>query len=137
MVQVRVSIRYGLALCIVLAAMFLRHGIVMAFGELPPFITFFPAVALAAMLLGARAGILATFLSAIMVDCFLMHPHYGFTVVNPAEALALGLFTVAGLLMSWTAGLLGQSRRREAEAALRQSEARLSLQVFNKNYGYI
>jgi PAS domain S-box-containing protein len=111
--------RYGLALLMVSAAMLLRLGLVATYGELPTFITFYPVVALAAMFLGPRAGIFATLLSALAVNWFVML-HFRLTVANLNEVVALALFTTAGMIVSWMAGQLDLSRRREGESAERE-----------------
>jgi PAS domain S-box-containing protein len=106
-----------LAVAIATALRFALHGL---FGQTVAFITFYPAVALVAMFLGAGAGVAATVLSAVAADYFAMPPLYALGPSHPAQAVALGLFAASGLLISLMARQIGLARRREAEAAERE-----------------
>jgi PAS domain S-box-containing protein len=110
---------YALALIAVVLATLLRLALHGLFGTGFAFITFYPAVAIVALLFGARAGVLATVLSTLAADYYLIPPTGVFTLANLGDALALCLFTLAGVLISAMAGLLERSRRREFETASR------------------
>ena len=62
------------AIIVVLAATALRLVFLQGLGTGFAFITFYPAVMLAALYGGLRAGMLATLLSAAAADYFLMEP---------------------------------------------------------------
>ena len=81
--------RYGAAVGIVLAATLLRLVLLPDLGTGYAFITFYPALMLAALYGGLRAGLLATFLSAAMADYFWMEPAGTFAMANPIDWLAL------------------------------------------------
>ena len=70
--------RYGMAVAIliVLAATLLRLAFFPSLGMRVAFITFFPALMLAALYGGLRAGLLATCLSAVIADYFWMFQHF-------------------------------------------------------------
>jgi len=64
----------AVAIAIVLAATLLRLILLPAPGMRVAFVTFYPAVMLAALYGGLRAGLLATFLSAAIADYFWIEP---------------------------------------------------------------
>ena len=66
--------RYGIAIALVLAATVLRLVFMQALETRAAFIVFYPAVMLAAFYGGLRAGMLATFLSAVLADYFWKEP---------------------------------------------------------------
>ena len=110
---------YAFALIAVVLATLLRLALHGLFGTGFAFITYFPAVAIVALLFGGRAGVLATVLSALATDYYFIRPIGIFTRANLGDALALYLFTLAGVLISVMAGLLERARRREFETASR------------------
>ena len=65
---------YGVAIAIVVTATAVRFVLSPALGMSSPFLTFYPAVILAALYGGLRAGLLTTVLSTLIVDYFLMEP---------------------------------------------------------------
>lgn len=104
------------------------------------FITFFPAVALVAIVAGGWTGFLATVLSALTATWVVLTPGHSMRVQNLGDMVALGLFMLAGGLISVTAGMLGRARKqvwqaierekaaekvRQAEEALRRSEEQM------------
>jgi two-component system, sensor histidine kinase PdtaS len=62
--------RYGFAVLTVAVATLLRYALDIAFGQFPPFVMFFPAIILVAVLAGFVPGILATILSSVSVAFF-------------------------------------------------------------------
>ena len=119
--------RYGAAVGIVLAAALLRLMLLPGLGMGFAFITFYPAVMLAALYGGLRAGVLATVLSGLTADYFWMEPTGTFAIANPIDWLALSIFGGNGLLVSWVAEKVHQSkiRRQQAEASRRVELERL------------
>jgi PAS domain S-box-containing protein len=132
--------RYVLTVGVVVLAAALQWALDAALGTGFGFITFYPAVAIVGMVAGGRAGLLATALSAGVADLLFLGPRWHLAMNSPANWVALGLFVTAGALMSGMAGMLGQARKREWQAAerekgleqLRLSEARYRL-LFDKN----
>lgn len=108
--------RYGVALGAVILAAGARVGLDGLLGPGVPFITFFPAVALAGMLAGGRAGLAATFLSALVADWLFLEPRLGL-LPRRADLVSLPLFLAAGILVSAMAALLSRARRSQQQAA--------------------
>ena len=62
---------------------------------------FYPAVMLAALYGGSRAGLLATALSAILADYFWIEPTGSFAVAQTADWLGLVIFLLSGTMIAW------------------------------------
>lgn len=105
-------------------------------GSLPPFVTFFPAVMVAAMLGGAGPTLFATALAGLTIQ-------YGLFAGAPpsaAEIAALIIFYANGALM---AGISSAYHRQRAKAAayergrlrrLARAESRMALQASENRY---
>src|SRR3954453_21037665 len=101
-------VAYGVAVLGVGLSVLLRLALFGFVADRSPFITFFPAIILGAYLGGLWPGLLATLLSAVAVDYFLLEPRYFLWIENQAEAYALGLFVLIGVALS----VLGESGLR-------------------------
>jgi len=117
--------RYGLAFVAVAAGFGLRKALTAWIGPgLPTYITFYPAVMVAALLAGFGPGLLATALTALSVAFWILPPE-GFAISSPVERLGVVLFTGMGLFMSVVAELYRRDRRKAAaydqEMALRET----------------
>jgi len=126
----RPYLRFAFAALIVAAAILLRLAIVRLIGaELPPFITFYPAVMVAALLCGFGPGLLATVLCALAADYWILPPRGSFVIANPAEAIALAFFSSMGVFLSCVAEAHRRSQQRVAaldrELALHESREEL------------
>jgi PAS domain S-box-containing protein len=108
------AIRYAAAVAIVAVAVVLRMWLAESFGTLPPFITLYPAVLLAASIGGGGPGILATILSALAADYWFIPPYGSFSIATSNDALALAIFTGSSLFLSVLAERLRRSRWAEA-----------------------
>lgn len=87
-------IRYGLAVLVVSLATGIRIALLPIIPTGSPFLTFFLAILLAAWQGGLGPGLLASVLSMLAADFFLIEPLYGF---NPSAAyswISLGIFVV-------------------------------------------
>ena len=123
------------AVTFVIAAAVLRHLFLEPLGNQSPFITFFPAVALAALFGGLRSGAIATVLSAALVDYIWLPPFRAFAISSSPERLSLVTFVVSGLIVSWIAERTKQAnlaasraetnRREEVERLVQQRTAEL------------
>jgi len=126
--------RYALAVVAVVIGILLRVLLVEQVGELPTFITFYPAVMIAAVIGGLGPGLLATALAALAADYWFISPP-GFGEVSAAGAVALGLFSAMGVLMSLVAALYASARFKVAayakEVQLHESEERFRLFMDN------
>ena len=140
---------YGVAIAIVITATAVRFALSAALGKSSPFLTFYPAVILAALYGGLRAGLLTTVLSALIADYFWIEPAGQFTIGGPIDWLTVLLFLLACTMISFAIEAMHKARvglvlyrdhleelvkdrtdelereaveRRQAEAALRESE---------------
>jgi PAS domain S-box-containing protein len=106
------QVAYGVAGQATGVSILLRWPLWPVIGDHAPFMTFFPAVMLSAYLGGLGPGLVATFGSAAASAFFLPKPHFSFEVDDPADVLALGLFTLTGVVLSALSESLHRSRRR-------------------------
>jgi PAS domain S-box-containing protein len=113
--------RYAMAVALVAAALLLRYLLVAKLGvDLPPFITFYPAIMIAAVLGGLGAGLLATALATLGTDLFILPPAGHFAIARPSDTIALGLFVAMGALMSILAENYRRSQRSIAAYRMEQ-----------------
>ena len=103
---------YGLALSAVAGAVLLRHLILVYCGATPAYITFYPAVVLAALLGGLGPGLVATTLSAVWAASFIFPPAW-----HAGGAIGLAIFTVMGVATSVLAESVDRNRRKAAIAS--------------------
>ena len=123
-------VRYGIAVVAPAFACLLHRQLSdWVGGNLQAFVTFFPAVMLTAVLGGLGPGLLATLLSVVAADWWIVTPHRFTTSGTAVEALGLAVFAFMGVCIS---GLLEGHRRvrdrvaaYEKELALRQSQEAL------------
>src|SRR3954465_1522483 len=103
-------LRYGCAVLAGAAAAGLRWLLHDVFGGTLAYITFHPLVALVAMLAGGGPGVLATVLSGVVVDVWIIDPGGNH---DAAEAVGMGLFAASCLVMCAMGEMLRRARRRE------------------------
>ena len=87
---------YGLALLFVAAAIAARWLLDYAFGPMPAFITFYPALMVAALVGGLGPGLVATALRGLAADYFFMAPTGSLMVESVGDWVALVLFWCIG-----------------------------------------
>ena len=114
------ALRYGLAVVVVALATTLKWWLGRAYDVQPTFVTFYPAVLLAASIGGGGPGIVATVLAAIAADYWIIPP-VGFGIETTGDAIALGIFTASGLCLS---GLAERLRRTRWAKAVSVAQAR-------------
>jgi PAS domain S-box-containing protein len=108
--------RLLLTFAAVLAAFWLRESIIRATGaELPPPITFYPAIMLVAIFAGFWYGLLATALCCTIIDFFILEPVGSFAIARTSDAIVVGLFAFMGLLVSAVAAAYRINRRKVAQ----------------------
>ncbi len=127
----RLFARYTFAVAAVAMAFVWRLAMVSVLhAELPTYLTFYPAVMLVALLAGQWAGLVATALSALVVDYWILPPVGQFAIEKPADAIGLALFSLMGVFMCVVAERYRRSRERaaasEKELALQKSNAALA-----------
>jgi two-component system sensor histidine kinase/response regulator len=101
-------IAYGVAVLGTGLSVLVRLALFGLVADRSPFITFFFAIILSAYIGGVGPGLLATLLSAVAANYFLIEPRYSLWIHDAAQAYALGLFVLIGLVLS----VLGESRIR-------------------------
>jgi PAS domain S-box-containing protein len=113
---------YIVSLPLVGAATLIRAVFVRVLDLRAPFLVFYPAVMLTALIGGFRAGLLATVLSALSASFFIDSVGDPLSIHERADWVALALFVAGGAMMSWIAAA---TRRAQAQAA--QSEAQMQV----------
>ena len=111
--------RYAIVPGSVLLAFLVYQGLGwLLHSDLPPFITFYPAIMIVAFLLGFGPGLVATALSALVADCWILQPARHLSVF-PWDLMSVALFTGIGVLMSVVAEMY---RRRTSELEIRNAQ---------------
>jgi PAS domain S-box-containing protein len=118
--------RYALSVLAVSAGYAVRIGLEEWGGHgLPTFVTFYPAVMVAALLGGVGPGLLATAVSAVIADIWIMMPSGQLWTTAPVDRVAIVLFCGMGLFMTAVAELYRGTRAKAAafdrETALRET----------------
>ncbi len=93
-------VRFSVAVVAVLAAFLLRWVMWLFLGKFLPFITFYPAILLVALLSGLWPGVLATALATLLSAYWVLPLRGNFTAPNLSNAVALALFFVIGVFIS-------------------------------------
>lgn len=114
--------QYGVAIAVVLAAAAMRLTLFPTLGGRLAFVTFYPAVMLAALYGGLRAGLLAAVLSAVVAHCLWSEPR-GFIDGASSNWLATAMFLAT---CSMITGITEAMRRAQMRATLAEIEARLA-----------
>ena len=121
--------RYASAVIVVALALALRLGLSGFLGPGLTYITFYPAVMLAAILGRLGPGLLATSLSALLAACWLIPPLGRLSIQNTADGLGLAVFAVMGVFMSVVAELYHRERDKtaayEKDLATRETQQHL------------
>jgi PAS domain S-box-containing protein len=85
------------------AAVVLRAALDVSLPQLPPFITLYPAVALAGLLYGPFATAAAVAMGVAAADFFWIPPRLSFGPPNLTDSVALALFVLASASILWVA----------------------------------
>lgn len=105
-------IGYSIAVAGTVVAACVRWWLADALGtDFPPYLTFYPVIIVSAFLGGTGAGLLATALSAGLVDYLFLLP-LGFGIERFGGVAALILFTAINLVLSVGGGALRMALRR-------------------------
>ena len=111
-------LRFVVAAALAGAALGLRLGLLQVMGTRHAFLTFYPAVMLAALYGGLWAGLLAAGLSAALADYFLLEPLHQWVISDPADWLGLATFLFSCVLISWIAEAMNRAQLRARAAEL-------------------
>ena len=90
-----------------------------------PYLTFYPAVAVAALYGGLGAGLLATVVSAALADYFWLVPVGQFGIANFADLMSMVVFLASCTLISY---LAEATYRAQARAKAMEEQARLAVE---------
>ncbi|MBQ0820827.1 DUF4118 domain-containing protein [Microvirga sp. HBU67558] len=93
------SVRYGATAILVAVAFILRQIFSDVLREFP-FLLFFPALILSAVLFNRGSGLVATVLSAALSAYFLLEPIGSFAIGDPGQFLGWCLFVVIGIAIT-------------------------------------
>ncbi|MGA2333113.1 MAG: PAS domain S-box protein [Syntrophales bacterium] len=111
-------IRYGISICITIAALLSYQMLVKLVGSsLPTYITFYPAVILTALLAGFGPGLLGTATAAFLVAYWILPPQGRLAISSFPDAVGLAIFSFSGVLITVTAELYRRARERAADDA--------------------
>jgi two-component sensor histidine kinase/PAS domain-containing protein len=131
-------VRYSWALALVAGAFLLRHGIILLVGgELPHWITFYPAIMLVALLAGSGPGVLAA-ITSVLVMSYTYFPPEGLGVSGVNNIISIAIFLAMGVFMSTVAGLYRRTRDRledlvaERTAELRRTNEELRREIVDR-----
>lgn len=128
-------IRYALALIVVSAALFARQALVNVLGsQLPPFITFYPAVMLIALLGGLGAGIFATIAATLCAMYYIIPSLNHIAVDSSADITGLSIFFCMGLAISIVSELYKRNREKiiSCEKELEQTKVSDEIRLKDK-----
>ena len=92
-------VRYGATAILVILSFALRQTFSGALREFP-FLLFFPAIILSAVLFNRGSGLVATVLSAILSAYFFLEPIGSFAIRDPGQFLGWCLFVVIGIVIT-------------------------------------
>ncbi|MEN6448900.1 MAG: PAS domain S-box protein [Thermoguttaceae bacterium] len=128
--------RYGQSLAAVAVAWAAHRGLTLLVGPgLPPYLTFYPAVMVAALVGGIGPGVVATVAAALVVAYWILPPAGTFALTLAADAVSVCVFAFIGLMISIVGGRYWQSRARLEElvssrtATLTTTNARLNEEI--------
>jgi two-component system sensor histidine kinase/response regulator len=108
-------IPYGVAVLAVAVSLLLRaHILQPVMGVKSLYLTFCPAVMIAAYFGGFRPGLLATILGAVTADFLFVDPLYDLWIHTPEDLLSMLFFVLVGTFLSGVCEALHRSRRRVA-----------------------
>ena len=119
--------------CVAIASL-LRFGVGAMFeSDLAPFVTYYPAILIAALAAGANAGFLALLLGGLAAWWAFVPPHFTMQVNSQASLINLALYLITGaVVVGLSQAYRGAARRSRAEEAKRLLLLR-ELQHRNRN----
>ncbi|WP_051299895.1 hybrid sensor histidine kinase/response regulator [Methylobacter luteus] len=112
---------YGITVAIVIVAAIVRLVFLQELEMRVAFITFYPAVMIAAFYGGMRAGLLAIVLSILLADYFWVGQEGQFSIEESSDWLGIAVFAASGVLISWITETMHHAQARVAVA---ETEAR-------------
>ncbi|HEY5609831.1 MAG TPA: PAS domain S-box protein, partial [Thermoanaerobaculia bacterium] len=110
-------------------ATLLRFALAPALHLAVPFILYYPAVVVCAWFGGLFPGVLSTALGGLIAWYVFIPPQYSFRVSDPSAPMQLGVFLVAGTLISLLAESLHRAKRDAENNALAMHDQRERLRI--------
>lgn len=108
---------YLLSGLMVVGALALRLWLRPWLGDGTPFLLFYPAIMLAARYGGFGPGAVASVMAAVVSAYFFLSPDSSWYLTETADRITLPIFTLIGLLISWSAESLRRAERHHRELA--------------------
>ena len=112
-------IAYGAAVLGTGVTLMISLSLVPWFGYSAGLMTFFPVIIISAYLGGLGPGLLATVLGAAVGHYFFIEPRFSFAIADSGSVYAMGMFLLAGSVVSVLMESLTRSRRRIAASERR------------------
>lgn len=116
------ELRYGVAVVAVTVSLILTLLLLPLLHKTPA-VLFFAAVMISSWYGGLGAGILATILSVLSIDYFVLPPRFALSYAE-TDILLLGVFALVASLISWL-----NAKRIKAESELRRAKEELETKV--------
>ncbi len=114
--------RHLVAVAIVFTAMAVRMLFLEDLATTLPYLTFYPAVIIAALYGGLNSGLMATALSGILAHFFILEPA-GINIRRPDQMVAMAFFLLSCGMISGVTEAMRRARMRAQEA---ETQARLA-----------
>lgn len=133
--------RYAVAVLLVLIAAGLRLAFLESLGTRAAFVTFYPAVVLAALYGGLWPGLVATALSAFVADFFWIEPIGRFTFGQISDIIATAIFVLSCATVSFIAEAMHRARSKlitdqdHLEATVKRGKAELEQEIVERKQG--
>jgi PAS domain S-box-containing protein len=128
--------RYGVVLVAIAAGIGAREACTPAIGPVAlPFVTFFPAVAIAAWFGGLGPGLLGIALSVLAANWFFIEPRHSLTIASVSGGAALAAFVVAAAMIVAAIETMHRVRAQLAAEIERSERAQAVLKVTLSSIG--
>ena len=118
-----VWMHYLMAVVLVAIAAGIQFALEPILGDIVPYTTLYPAVALAAYFGGLGPALVTIILGALTEDYFFIPPRFEIGLSDPGDLVRLGFYVIAGLLIAIfgsnarAARVVAESKSYEAELA--------------------
>lgn len=115
---------WAIAAALVLAGFIAKPLLDAAIGEpLPPFITFYASVTIAALLGGPRIGLAVTGVTVALTWYFFMPPFNSFALTSSRTVISLVIYLVLSSFLAWIVGKSRLVQESLAESEIRRDRA--------------
>src|SRR5262249_15979639 len=114
--------RYLVAALVLTVTLLVRAALGPLLPERSPYMLFNLAVMVSAWYGGFGPGLMTSLLSAFLAHHFFVRPHYWFMLAQRQDGIAIALFLIITISISWLAHLLRSATLRAEEGGRRTSE---------------